>query len=279
MAQKGFNNLDPEQRERIDQAIAASGLTDKEWIDLVAKTYLLQEIGTNPEHQKNIATLRGATNMIVDLFSTMIQQSGFHLETIQRTHEEEMQEKRLMIQQMDGELREAERAAKAKDEEMGRLKERTEAAEARAEAAAQSDQKNNVIIEQLQRQNGELGGLVTEYKADHDRAERLEKELAAAQRNAEEAERRAAEAERQLAAANEANRKEIEQLQARHAEDIERERERKDVEREREVLAVRSDFTKQIGEIQSEHAKTVKDLYDRLEAARNEKGKNGGAKS
>lgn len=279
MAQKGFNNLDPEQKERIEEAISVSGLTDKDWLDHVAKIYLLQQMGTNPEHEKNIATLRGATNMIVDLYASMIQQNEFHLETIQRSHSEELIKKRQMIEEMDGQLREAERAAKTKDEEFKRLQERTEAAEARAQVTAQSDQKNSLVIEQLQRQVGELGGMVTQYKADHDRAEELEKELSLAQRNAEEAQRSALEAERQLAAANEAHRKEIGQLQERHVEDLQRARERKDVEWEREVLAVRTEYTKQIGEIQTEHTKTVKDLYDRLEAARNEKGKNGGTKN
>lgn len=251
MAQKSFNHISEELKERINGYIEASGLNDKEWIDRAVEVWQLHALKNEiPDFRVEIEEVEGLTNRIRNILVNLAQRTAFEKVESKRQAEEELSELRLIVEQFQFELSEAVKNLKAAEEESGRQKQLREEAEKYAKQVEQSSESNRALAESYKEKNGALTDLVAQYKNGYDQSQSLRNELA-------ENQRRIGELERQLAGERE-----------RHAGDLERAAERREVEYERELLRVRTELHVQLQEAVQSSTAEIRGLYERIDQLR-----------
>ncbi|CAM4044135.1 hypothetical protein L1N85_19540 [Paenibacillus alkaliterrae] len=258
MGAKGFNNIDDETKAKINNAIAASGLTDKEWIDRATDVWLLHEMkSTIPEYRLEIEEVEGLTNRIRSVLVNLAQRTHFDKDDVRRKHVEEIEELNLQISKQSLELQAAARDLKAAQEDVQRERELRLESEKYAQQAQETSETNKKLVESYREKNDTLTGLVNQYKEGYEVSNQLRSELMAAGQ-------RIAELDRELTLKQKAR----ESAEKRHEEEIQRVSDRKDLEHEREVLRMRTELQNQLTEASTRGAAEVRELFERMEAQR-----------
>lgn len=269
MAQKGFNGLSDEEYSKVQEAIKASGLNDREWITLVSQTYLMQQISMSPDYQKDIATIRQATTVMLDTVTNMIKRSVFEVEQLDKKSEADRAADQLIISQLKSKLAVVEEEKKSIQADMLRLEERVREAEGRTEAAERADAKNSLIIEGLQKQVKDLEEVIVQYKADHERVTVLEEERVALENEVHEWKAKFNAVSRDLEVVIARHENEITEKESQHSEELQLRLEKKELDHERELLRVQREYQMRIDALQAEHNEKIAVLYERIDQARN----------
>lgn len=260
MGAKGFNNIDDDTKAKINNAISASGLTDKEWIDRATDVWIQHEMkSTFPEHRLEIEEVESLTNRIRAVVVNLAERTHFDRDDIQRKHAEELEELKSQISKQNLELQASANDLKAAQEIVQRERELRLESEKYAQQAQETSETNKKLVESYREKNDTLTGLVNQYKEGYEASNQLRIELTAAGQ-------RIIELERELKSEQSAR------LIAEkgHEDEVQRISDRKDLEHERAVLRMRTELQNQLTEASTRGAAEVRELYERLEAQRNE---------
>ncbi|MGU3473175.1 hypothetical protein ACLBWT_18755 [Paenibacillus sp. D51F] len=251
MAQKSFNHISDELRDKINSYISASGLNDKEWIDRAVEVWELHALKNEiPDFRMEIEEVEGLTNRIRNVLVNLAQRTAFEKIESKRQSEEVLEEKRLIIEQLNADLLDAERTKKSAQEEADRQRLLREEAEKYANQVDQSSESNRALAESYKEKNASLTDLVAQYKNGYEESQSLRAELAESRRLIEGME------------------KELTGERERHRSEMERAIERRDVEHERELLRIRTEHQTQLQATVKESTAEIRGLYDRMEHIR-----------
>ncbi|CAG7651391.1 hypothetical protein ACFQI7_27360 [Paenibacillus allorhizosphaerae] len=271
MAQKSFNHISDETQQVINDAIKASGLTDKEWIAAATEVWNLQAMKTEiPDFRKEIEEVEGLTNRIRNVLINLAQRTAFEKDDIRRYMEEALEAKRQEIENLHVYQAQLEKDVKAANEEVVREQKLRADAEKYAEQVKESANNSKALAESYKEKNEALTDLVTKYKAGHEEAESLRLQLGEANRSITALSKELQSERESLEVMAAAGNERVRQLEERHEEQKQRlaerqqtELDKKDVEREREVLRVRT-------ELQEQSTAEIRSLYERIERLRGE---------
>ncbi|OME78681.1 hypothetical protein BK120_23365 [Paenibacillus sp. FSL A5-0031] len=260
MGAKGFNNIDDDTKAKINNAISASGLTDKEWIDRATDVWLQHEMkSTFPEHRLEIEEVESLTNRIRGVVVNLAERTHFDRKDIQQNHADALEELNLQISKQNLEIQAAARDLKAAQEVVLRERELRIESEKYAQKAQETSDTNKQLVESYREKNDTLTGLVNQYKEGYEASNQLRIELTAAGQRINELERELK--TEQIARAS---------AEKGHEDEIQRVSDRKDLENEREVLRMRTELQNQLTESSTRGAAEIRELYERLETQRKE---------
>jgi hypothetical protein len=269
VAQKSFNHLSEETQGRINAAIAASNLTDKEWIDRATEVWVMHELKNEiPDFRKEIEEVEGLTNRIRGVLVNLAQRTAFEKDETRREWEDKLAEHRLLVEQMSAELLENDRELKAANEETQRQRELREEADRYAKQVEQSSESNRALAESYKEKNGTLTDLVAQYKAGYDESQTLRDHLSESRRAITSFEKELADEREKVKREAQSIEERLRLLEERHKSELERVVERTTVEHERESLRIRTEFQEQLQKAREESTVEIRGLYERMERLR-----------
>jgi chromosome segregation ATPase len=271
VAQKSFNHISDETKEKINSAIEASGLNDKEWIDRAIEVWSLHAMkGEIPGFRMEIEEVEALTNRIRSVLVHIAQRTAFEKDETRLNWEEALEEKRLMIEEMNGELLDLGKQLKAAIEETNRQSQLREEADKYSKQVEQSSDSNRALAESYKDKNETLTDLVAQYKSGYEESRTLREELKDCQRTIATIEKELAAERENLESLSRINEERIRQLEEKHKGELERAVERREVEHERELLRVRTEHQAQLQATTHESTNEIRGLYERIERLRGE---------
>ncbi|UJF36565.1 coiled-coil domain-containing protein [Paenibacillus hexagrammi] len=271
MAQKSFNHISEETKIRINEAIEASALTDKEWIDRAVEVWALHAMKTEiPDFRKEIEEVEGLTNRIRNVLVNLAQRTAFEKDEVRRKWEEVVEEKRLEIEKLNSYQSQLEKDLKAATEETQRQKEIREEAEKYAKSAQESSEGQKALAESYKEKNDTLAGLVTEYKAGYEESRTLREQVAELGRDKRDLERQLFDEKENTDALARIGDERVRQLEEKHKADLERIEERKEIEKERALIHLRTELQEVSARAAQKATDEIKGLYSRIEQLRGE---------
>jgi uncharacterized phage infection (PIP) family protein YhgE len=271
VAQKSFNHISDETKEKINTVIEASGLNDKEWIDRAVEVWSLHEMkGEMPDFRMEIEEVEGLTNRIRKVLVNMAQRTAFEKDEARRNNEENMIEKRLIIEQMNGELLDLGKLLKAAQEETDRQRQLREEADKYSKQVEQSSDSSRALAESYKDKNETLSDLVAQYKKGYEESQSLRDDLGECRRTITTLEKELTNERENLERLARINEERLRQQEEKHNGELERAVERRDVEHERELLRIRTEHQGQLQAATQESTVEIRGLYERIEKLRGE---------
>jgi DNA repair exonuclease SbcCD ATPase subunit len=260
VAQKSFNHISDETKDKINKVIEESGLADKEWIDRATEVWTLHAMkGEIPDFRMEIEEVEGLTNRIRAVLINMAQRTSFEKDETRRKWEETLEDKRLLIEQMNCELLDLGKQLKTAQEETERQRQLREEADKYAKQVEQSSESNRELAESYKEKNETLTDLVAQYKNGYEESRTLRDELA-------ECRRTIITLEKELAN----NEERLRQQAEKYKTDLDRAIERRDIEHERETLRLRTEHQAQLQAAAQEATTEIRGLYERMEHLRSD---------
>ncbi|WP_134704931.1 hypothetical protein [Ammoniphilus sp. YIM 78166] len=111
-----------------------------------------------------------------------------------------------------------------------------------------------------------MTGLIAEYKTYREENQQLKEAIHNFQQQVQEKSTQLVQRDQDIAAVEE----KVKQLQAKHADELDRLAERKDMEKERELLQVRTEYQEKLQKVNEESTSKIQSFYERMEQIRKE---------
>jgi chromosome segregation ATPase len=271
VAQKSFNHISDETKDKINGVIEASGLNDKEWIDRAVEVWTLHAMkGEIPDFRMEIEEVEGLTNRIRNVLVNIAQRTSFEKDEQRRSSADAIEGKRLIIEEMNEEILSLGKSLKLAEEETVRERQLREEAAKYSKQVEQSSESNRELASSYKDKNESLTDLVTQYKSGYEESRTLRDQLTESLRKIDTIEKELSIERDNIKKNNEVYEERINQLQEKHKEELERAAERLGVEHEREVLRIQTEQQKQLQTITQEATKETRGLYEKLELQRTE---------
>jgi chromosome segregation ATPase len=275
MAQKSFNHISEDTKEKINAVIEASNLTDKEWIDRAVEVWTLHEMkGEMPDFRLEIEEVEGLTNRIRKVLVNIAQRTAFEKDDTRRNYEENIEKKRLIIEQMNLEILDIGKQIKAAQEETDRQRELREEADKYSKQVVQSSESSRALAESYKDKNETLTDLVAQYKKGYEESQTLREELGDSRRTVITLEKELTGERGNLESLARINEERLRQQEEKHKNELERAVERRDIEHERELLHIRTEHQTQLHKATQETTAEIRGLFERIEKLRSENDQN-----
>lgn len=276
MAQKGFNGLSEEQKNKVDKAIevfvAKFGGNHNDWLEKVADLFLLEEMKEgNPQFTLEIKELQNLTGRIVKMVMNMVDRVGFEAKEAQDKFEQMKEQKNLEIERLIAETQEQKGRIQFLEQEAEKKEKEWTEREKYINQLEDAAGNNRELIAEYKGKVEQLGGLIAEYKAAYEERNSLKAELEKAGKRIEDLERKLEQEKGMHKSSAASAAEQIKALNQKHEEEMARALERAEVEKERELLRIQSEMQNRIAEIQEKHTAEIKELYERIDQLRNDR--------
>lgn len=265
--------ISPELKEKLERLAAESGLeTQEAFIEQLAALYELQQLkeGNGSGYRKQIEELEYHLSRPLALFTSMIETEAAARLDMSQQHEEKVGGLSVELFAQQEEIATLKKEAKAQADELARIAKDNESQIKLVEQLQESVRDKGLIVDQRGQEIATLSSLVNEYKAAADENKELKTEVSRLTTITEKQAKEIDELKIDKQVIDDQRVRELEQLEERHREALERQAERKDVEKERELLAIRTEYHTKFEKEQEVATTKIREMYEQRDQLREE---------